>query len=555
LISSLYSIQQLLSALKALPVSDRLNCILSPGSRNAPITTSLWYDEAFHCTVIKDERSAGFIALGSALATGEPSLLRCTSGTAALNYAPAIAEAYYQKIPLIIVTADRPVHRIDQGEGQSIRQHLMYSNYVQSSYQLVSSDPLQNQSNQNQEILEQVCMDLVNYRRPVHLNVPLDEPLYDFQEKAERMTAISLSKIKPVPNPVLFKSLKRDLKESKKIAVFIGQRPGAKLSNLQISAWADNGVLFLHESLGNFYEVKAYHKTSISLSFLSEEDKISLYPDILITTGGAIISKALRKWIKAYGPAHHYHVDEDYFDPDTFEMNVMHVQMPFGALLEQVQPAPGPEYVAFYQRVSQKNVEAFNYKLEKEPFCDLRVFEFLARQSRADDHYHLANSTPVRYFDLFDFKYVRVQSNRGVGGIDGCTSTALGYSQCSSGKQIVITGDMAFFYDSNAFWNELRKKNILIILINNGGGNIFRIIQGPDKTNAVATLFESAYYRTAAHWCADHQVHYQRVQDIGQLRGQYKNVITKNGPCLLEIFTDASVNEAVYKRIMYNSDS
>ena len=520
--------------------------VISPGSRNAPLTVGFSNHPDIKTMSIVDERCAAFFALGIAQQTQKPVAIVCTSGSALLNYYPAIAEAFYSNIPLVVISADRPKHLIDIGDGQTIRQENVYDNHILFSANLIE-DTAEKEFNVN--LISEALQLAIFKKGPVHINVPFDEPLYETVEE-----------IKSFDFPDIFVNEKKQSLDYQKFAsiwstspkkmILVGVNfPNEELQELLNTFKEDPSVIILTETTSNVAVDKTINSIDKLIFPLTEDLLKQLKPEVLLTFGGLIVSKKIKQYLRKQQPTHHWHIDE------LQSMNTFH------CLSEYINENP----IAFLPKLLKLNVVESDYQnkwlLEKEKraakhqqylnevaFSDLKVFEELLESIPENSQLQVSNSSIIRYTQLFDVKdSLAVFCNRGTSGIDGSTSTAIGAAVASENKTVFITGDLSFFYDSNALWNTYIPSNFRIIIINNSGGGIFRIIPGPKTTNALA-YFETPHQLTATHLCKMHQLSYSKATTKPELKACLDRFYSDSEqPKVLEIFTDKEVNENVLK--------
>ncbi|MCB0479720.1 MAG: 2-succinyl-5-enolpyruvyl-6-hydroxy-3-cyclohexene-1-carboxylic-acid synthase, partial [Crocinitomicaceae bacterium] len=483
--------------------------VFSPGSRNAPLVVSFSGDEKMETVVIPDERSAGFFALGMAQQLKRPVCLVCTSGSAALNYAPAISEAYYQNIPLIVVTADRPEYLIGQGDGQTINQKNIFGNYVQSSYSL----PLDPKDELNihwcSRIVSEAISEAVNGERgPVHINIPLEEPLYG---KTEQPTSYRSFKTMKNDQEVALEDEKELLDlwnaSGKKMIICGLMHKDEYLNHLLDELASRPDVAVLVENTSNLYSDRFNHCIDRSLNSINMDQVEEFVPDLLIRIGGPIVSKKIKKLFRDHKPKFQWNLGRENIYMDSF-MSLTHVintePSKFLSVVHQkTEPGDvsfGPLWKQIDYLVKDHQVEV----LKSMPYCDLTAFYTILDFIPEDSILQMGNSSVVRYCQLFDpVKTVQYFANRGTSGIDGSTSTAVGCAYVHKKKWInFITGDISFFYDSNAFWNDYLQPNLVVFLINNSGGSIFKIIDGPVTTGALEKHFVASPAHASAEYIA-----------------------------------------------------
>ena len=527
--------------------------VCSPGSRNAPLVIAFDEHPEIQCTVIHDERSAAFFALGMAQQIDQPIGIVCTSGSAALNYYPAIAEAFYQCVPLVVLTADRPTEWINQGDGQTIVQSNVFGKHVR--YSANFSEHAQTSTEQwyiQREISTAFAEGATHWKGPIHFNIAFNEPLY----KTEAFKKHPSKKITLVHSRFQFSNPQQQaainaLALPKKM-VICGQlnEDPVLLEQLKIFA-ADSSVVVLVENTSNLVDPKFVHCIDRTLNSIDELLEADYAPDLLITIGGAVVSKKIKAFIRKHKPKEHWKIGFEFPYMDTYQ-----------ALTHSFQAEPFHFFNALNDLNFTKNISNYGSKwkqldyliqdkmpafFEKCAFADISTFETVLDYLPENCQLHLANSSVVRYAQLFDpIKSITYWSNRGTSGIDGSSSTAVGAAHANPKKlHVLITGDVSFFYDSNAFWNQYITQNLRIILINNSGGGIFKIIAGPDTSKQSNEYFVAQHYHTAEGICQAFNIHYSSVDSLEVLADKMSDFYTystDNRPKLLEIFTPSELN-------------
>lgn len=530
------------------------NIVISSGSRNAPIILAFANHPKIKALSVIDERSAAFFALGIAQQTGKGVAIACTSGSAVLNYAPAIAEAYYQKVPLLILTADRPPHMIDIGDGQTLRQENVFSQYVKKSYSLPLDFSEDNDFTNMNRLLNEALDNLhAPESGPVHINLPFDEPLYNTVENGVEGNLIDTIEAIPNIERQLESNFVKIWDSSKKILLLAGQAPRSEAMEevlSELSAFPQ--VVVMTETTSNLYHPDFVDSIDNVLSTIHRDDWQDFFPDFLITFGGAIVSKRIKSFLRRRKVENHWHISASGEKMDTFFSLSQVVTVEPAAFLEKVLPElkKGQEgYRNSWLKRKKLTVEGRAEYLKAIPFTDLKVFETLLEKIPEQTILHLGNSTPVRYSQLFgSSKKFRYFSNRGVSGIDGQASTASGMAFASPDINTLITGDLGFFYDSNALINLNLTPNFKIILINNGGGGIFRYIPGPDTTKQLEPFFVAKHSWKAEKLVEAFNIHYFKAENLEQLEEVlpkfYDNLLR---PAVLEIFTPSEINARVLR--------
>ena len=544
--------------------------IISPGSRNAPLNISFNNDERFTCISVPDERVAAFIALGISQQTHQPALITCTSGTAALNYAPAIAEAYYQQIPMLIVTADRPPEWTNQGNGQTINQTNVFNNYIKKSYHLPVEIHHENDEWFANRIISEAIEQTTNYGTfgPVHINMPFREPLYNLVNIEEKQPKITKT---ITPTFQLSQNAKSELSEiwnnSEKILVVAGLLPLNHGLNelLKQLTKTDNRVVVLSETTSNLHFENNYPYIDRLIDGFSETEKENFRPDLLITIGHSIISKKVKAYLRKHQAKSTWHIGNEQFHLDTMQGLTHHIPAsPFDFFTSFIninnisnnENERFKNYSKFWRQRDLKIKINHDKFLKTCQWSDMKAFEIFLKALPKETNLQMGNSSAVRYVQLFEQrKDLTYNSNRGVAGIDGCTSTAIGAAIATKKPTTIVTGDISFFYDSNAFWNSHLPENLRVILINNGGGNIFRIIKGPDTTEHLENFFETHHNLQSQHIANLFDLTYYQATnetDLEKILPKFYEQQKNNRPAILEIMTPRFENDKVLKGYFEN---
>lgn len=518
--------------------------VISPGSRNAPLTIGFTSNQDFQTYSIPDERSAAFFALGMAQQLQKPVAVVCTSGSALLNYYPALAEAFYSQIPFIVVSADRPKDKIDIGDGQTIRQENVFKNHS-----LYNANLAENASKENDALICNAIDTAVDKCGPVHINVPFEEPLY--QTVNELQVSINITTLEKEPNePIDFSEFLYTWNTARKKIVLIGGMYPNAVEKQYIEALGnDTSVLVLTEVTSNVHHNNFINHIDTLITTFSEEDFENFKPEILLTFGGMIVSKRIKAFFRKYKPKAHWHVDtlRAY---DTFGVLSQHFKIDANQFLkivyQNILPNNSNYQHEFLKINASRKINAVQY-LERIPFSDLKVFEVLLKHLPHTIQLHISNSSPIRYAQLFEIdSSIEVFCNRGTSGIDGCTSTAIGAAVTTSKPTVFITGDIGFFYDSNALWNNYIPHNFKLILINNRGGGIFRILPGHTENEVFNTYFETQHTLTAEYLSKMYGLDYFSAQNLEDLQQTLPYFFENNDvPKILEIITPTTINDEV----------
>lgn len=522
---------------------DLFDIVISPGSRNAPLTIGFSSNPEFNCYSIVDERCAAFFALGIAQQTQKPVVLVCTSGSALLNYYPAIAEAFYSQIPLVVISADRPKNKIDIGDGQTIRQENVFANHI-----LFNANLQEDASEENDVKINEAINIAVAQKGPVHINAPFEEPLYEMvSELSVKPLIVDFQKEEPLlPNLDGFVNL---WNSAKKKLVLIGVNNPNRIDTAIVNQLAeDPSVVIMTEVTSNIHHPNFISNIDTIITPFTEEDFKAFQPEILISIGGMVVSKRIKAFLRKYKPDQHWHIDP-FRAYDTFGCLTQHFEVTPNLFFTEFLPKTKTIESDYNQKSLAIKVfrkDKHNDYLKAIPFSDMKVFERILPMLPENSQLQISNSSPIRYVQLFDIhSSIEVYCNRGTSGIDGSTTTAIGAALASGKPTIMITGDVSFFYDSNALWNNYIPKNFKIILINNNGGGIFRILPGHQETPVFNTFFETAHTLTAEHLAKMYGFDYFKSNSEEGLLSEMNTFLAADNPSIIEVFTPTKVNNQV----------
>jgi 2-succinyl-5-enolpyruvyl-6-hydroxy-3-cyclohexene-1-carboxylate synthase len=529
--------------------------IISPGSRNAPLISAFYERFGESCFSIVDERSAAYFGLGISRTMQKPVVLLSTSGTAMLNFAPALAEAFYQQIPLIAITADRPAEWIDQYDNQTINQNNIYRNFIKKGYQfpqnISGKDDLWYAHRIANEAIHKA---LSQNPGPVHINVPLKEPLYEkLPEKTANLSCINF----PVAEIQLQlpDELVSQWKNARKILIVHGQDFACSTVSEPLNFLVfDKRVVVIAENISNLKIQKRFESPDIILAQNLQDE--SIHPDLLIVSGNQVVSKKLKSLLRNIDNLNCWRIDTNENIIDTYQKTKVVLPYKAGEVYMALTKYVNSNADSGYQHTWEKMRVAASVKrseiLDTTPFCDLKVFEVILKSIPENSILELGNSSVIRYSQLFDTQTnIIYNSNRGTSGIDGCLSSAAGTASASDKLTIAIVGDLSFVYDSNALWNRAMPSNLRIIVINNKGGGIFRLIEGP-STQPGFEKFLNAYHPVEIkklaeafhlnYFCAD------KLSDIEKNLAEF--YIKKTGVSIFEIFTEEEINTKAFFKIL-----
>ena len=530
--------------------------LLSPGSRCAPLTLAFARHPEMEVRTISDERSAAFIALGMAQQLKQPVVLVCTSGSAVLNYFPAIAEAFFQQIPLLVLTADRPPEWVDQWDGQTIFQEEVYGKHVKKSYRFPDTFTHPDQVRHAHRISNEAILLSQQFPAgPVHLNIPLREPFYPEEgetfnfpmhpplftrESSEiRLSEASLEK------------LKVELAHFRRILIV----PGQQEQNLDLLALIERLALnqqavVVADSLSNLQG-----KGTITLhdQWLGREElHPELAPDLVISFGKSIISKSLKLFLRKLD-IQHWHIQPDGQAKDTYARLTRIVAsdpLAFLTWLASQLPSGESGYAQGWQALEEQVARILPQALQEVEFGEYPAVKQVLDALPAKSQLQVANSMAIRYVNFLGRRSQEIFCNRGTSGIDGSSSTAVGASLVSSSLITLLTGDMAFFYDRNAFWHKYPLPNLRIVLLNNHAGGIFRLIDGPAKQPELEEFFETQQALSASHLAAEYGFKHYLVKNSFELDQALATFFEPSAvPKILEIESQSQINARSLKEI------
>ena len=506
----MYSSKENVNILTSLMVAHGIRyAVCCPGSRNSAIVHNLNACPNIECYPVTDERSAGFYALGMSQCLQKPVAVCVTSGTALLNLAPAVAEAYYQHIPLVVISADRPQAWIDQLDGQTLPQPDAFGRFVRKAVSLPEPYDAESRWFCNRLVNEA----LIIRHAPVHINVPISEPLFDY-------TVSELPKERKIE---LIESDASTMTQSHVVRMFLHAKRPMLISGQPMNPHMDEAVCLIG-------------------------DDERYVPDFVLYTGGSIVSKRLKHFL--YKAKETWAVNSMGEVNDTFQ-NLTHVIQGDGEVIADLirfnleqQPHP---FVQLWEELLEKvRLQTIAYEPDYSQMAVVKRFE-RRQKSEIRSQYHYANSTAIRLANI----YARhsVYCNRGVNGIEGSLSTAAGFSVVSEDMVYCIIGDLSFFYDQNALWNQNLHGNLRILLLNNGKGGIFNMLKGLEQSPSRDQYVAAEHHTSAEGICMQNRVVYLKATNMEEMQQGLDTLIDMESdrPVLLEVFTDATEDERVFK--------
>jgi len=530
--------------------------ILSPGSRCAPLTLAFARHPEMEVRTISDERSAAFIALGMAQLLKQPVVLVCTSGSAVLNYFPGLAEAFFQQIPLLVLTADRPPEWVDQWDGQTIFQEKVYGKHVKKSFRFPDSFIHADQLHHSHRIINEAIHLARQFPSgPVHINIPLREPFYPEEgEVFHYPSPAPIVKVVPSVHQLSKASLdrlKEELRGFHRLLIVPGQQEGnPELLAVIERLAAQNQAVVVADGLSNLQGegTITLHDHWLGL----EELHPALVPDLVISFGKSIISKSLKLFLRKQNISH-WHIQPDHQAKDTYSHLTQifgSEPLPFLLWLEGQLPSQSSGYVEGWRHLENRIAQGLPKALEDAGFGEYLAVKKVLDSLPEKSLLQVANSMPIRYVNFLGRRKQELFCNRGTSGIDGSNSTAVGASWVSEVPVLLLTGDMAFFYDRNAFWHKYPIPNLRIVLLNNHAGGIFRLIEGPSKQPELEEFFETQQALNASHLAAEYGFEYVLVNSSQGLDQALATFFEASAvPKILEIESQSQHNAAILKQV------
>lgn len=539
--------------------------VCSPGSRSAPVLLSFVREGSFSVDMVMDERSAAFKALGKAVALQQPVALLCTSGTAVLNYAPAVAEAFYQGVPLLVLTADRPPEWIDQHEGQAIRQTHVFGRHVVFSATLPVTDSGPMVSVHNRRLLAEAWEALA--AGPVHLNIPLREPLYPEGEIDFTLPDFPSPRIEKIAGPrrlereVLSPLIETWNNSGSRLLVAGCQAFSAGLRNAVTALSEYGSVPVLGDILHNLHGIPGVMPLTDFLPS-GHLNRPGFQPEILVTTGRGIMSKTLRQFLRQIRPRQHWHVSDGGFPADPYGTLTHHIEAGPEWFLTRLAEAsyfsPEPraaearQYFLGWQKIHTDLRNALEPAAAGAEWSDIRAVAAVMAALPAQGGLFLGNSMPVRYGAWLGSGLssgLRVFSNRGTSGIDGCVSTAVGLAGHLGGPLVALVGDMSFHYDRNGLWAQDIPSGLKMVVLNNGGGNIFRLLPDSGKMPELKSHFELTQPLSARHAAEEAGMEYFQLSSADGCAECVARFLASPRAAVLECFTSPEENARVLGQI------
>lgn len=524
------------------------NIVLCPGSRNAPLVDAINNNGKFNLYTETDERNAGFVTLGLTLSTNVPTAVVCTSGSAVLNLLPALSEAFHQQQCIIALTCDRPTEWIGQQDSQTIDHISPLKAFCPSQAQLQNDDLEQHVWYNSREINR--CLNS-GTQAPIHINIPLADPLYTKTEYQNSLyaQAVHTKKIQPTHNlnPGDLSAISHAIDKAQSIVIACGQLApeDAKPLSSVLQHLQDKATLIAENTANlNLRGIR-----TIDPWVMAAQSKGDLLqPDIILSIGGHFVSKKLKHLIRACHNSKIWRIGTESYYPDTFKHLDLVIPINPCTLFKQLQFTGSKKHTPWEEIYANLNLSS---KLNNatDALADLDAYHYTCETllQNHDIVWHFGNSSSIRYAQLFPYSYsAQYYANRGVSGIEGCISTAKGIALAQPNKtNLLMIGDLAFGYNLNGLQN--LPPNLKIILVNNSGGNIFRLIDGPDSVNGFENFVE-CQHNTNHHLAIQHfGIVYLKANNLKDYQRHLKTVLAQEKSAVLEVFTNRLLNKNILK--------
>lgn len=471
--------------------------VISPGSRNAPLIIAVSRQKNLRCHVVIDERSAAFFALGIALQTGKAVALVCTSGSAVLNYGPALAEAFYRHVPLIAISADRPEEWIDQDDSQTIHQTAVLDNIVKASFEIgVETDSKVNAIYISRKINDALILAMRSPRGPVHINVRLDEPLGRLADDSDDDVRV-IEAVGDAPcqlSDYECQALARKISSSRTLVIAGFASPDRELDGAIASFVRQTGAVVMHEAQSNIHLSPSVSHIDATLSVMNKDELARLAPQLVITFGGSIVSRMVKRYLREAEGVEHWHIGRNPNSIDCFMKLTHRIECEprdfFNHMALEIDYNDNREFLKSWIAKAAEARQRVTSFYAACPWSDFYAIGRMINFTPRSWNIQLSNGTSVRYAQLFEYSALnRIECNRGVSGIDGSISTAIGAHIYYDDVTMLITGDMSMAYDVGALALTEITPRFKIAVLNNGGGGIFRFISSTSSLEECERFF------------------------------------------------------------------
>lgn len=533
--------------------------VISPGSRNAPLIVAVKRQPGLSVHVVVDERSAAFFGLGIALQTGCPVALICTSGSAVMNYGPALSEAFYRNIPLIAITADRPHEWIDQDDSQTIRQFGALDNIVKGSFDIgVDNGFRPQQIFISRTVNDAIILASRAPKGPVHINVRLDEPLGSLTEDShDNLHFIDLAEnVEPQLSKESALELARRIADKRTLVIAGFNSPSSALDCSIGDFLKVSGAVLLHEAESNVSVKPSVSNIDATLSVMSGTDLKDLAPELVITFGGSIVSRMVKRYLRSVERLEHWHIGFNPNSVDCFMAMTRRIECSpqsfFRIMSRRLPESVGPSHhfvSGWIHKSAEAKQKSLNY-LKSASWSDYYAIGRLLQLVPRSWNLQFSNGTAIRYVQLFDYSaFRRIDCNRGVSGIDGSTSTAIGSHCVYDDVTLLISGDMSAQYDVGALGLTEITPRFKMAVLNNAGGGIFRFISSTSSLDECEECFAADVRLPLRQLAEGYGFAYFEASDKASLEMAIGGFVSEcKRPAILNIITSGVESAEILKR-------
>lgn len=536
------NVQITLSLLKAKNIKY---VVLSPGGSDAPVVKSFENDDFFKCYSIVDERSSVFFGIGLAQELKQPVVCVCTSGTAVSNFLTGMTEAFYQNVPIIAITTDSHAYNLNQLELQKLNQNDIFRDVTRAEITLPAINDEMDEWHCNR-IINEALLEMNHHGTgPIHINIPITKTLSCDAKTLPVQRVINRHYIENTSFEILSKRL-----IGKKILFIVGQNTVLTPDSINIfnKIFQRYNCIYNIETVSNLKCDGCVITYPLTESFMAY-DKQKLIPDIVISLGNFVASYMLKPLLRSKREdMENWLVSPtgDVRDPywslnEIFEGDVMD----FMRSLLAIDVPDNNDHSYFKSWTSV----AMNFKIDNLGFSSLSIAKLLSEMLPDNSVLHTAILNSTRIMQFFPpKKNVTCYTNLGALGIDGCAATAVGHSMASDKLTYLLTGDLSFFYGMNALGIRGIKNNLRVILLNNGGGEEFKIKLGlPNLNNYVCAC---SNHRVAKGWVKSLGFEYYNAntnEEVAHVLERFAK--TSDNPLFLELFIDIDKDAEIIRNI------
>lgn len=535
--TSIKNVQIIIALLKSYGIR---HIVISPGSRNIPFTASVENDDYFKCYSIVDERSAAFFGIGLIQQLKEPVVICCTSGTAVCNYISAVTEAFYQKLPLVVVTADRDKYCLNQLEDQDIPQMSFFSRITKKSVNvpIIESD---REFDYSVRIVNEALLELFHHGTgPVHLNMQIAIGPQETDFSLAELPQIRKINRHMVNKKDSLKEFAQRLSSAKKVMVIYGQsQPASKEMRESVEKFFNSFNCFIAVELMSNIKCNGCIDIDNAPHFPTPELIQEYIPEIVISVNGNFLSDYKGQMKRNWNFEHWLVCEEGYLaDPyhkltEIFEGSTKD----FFDTMSSYAQKKRSDYS--YYELWKNHVD--NLPVANDEYCDIYAVKKFMECIPENSVLHMANSSSVRLAQIFKLKdNIQVYCNRGTNGIDGSMSSFIGNAIATDSLCFLVIGDLSFFYDMNALWNRYIGKNIRIMLNNNFGAGIFHYIRKKEMFPSLDLHTAAEHDGQAKSWVESRGFRYLSAHNKEEFDVAIKEFVSSQSdkPIIMEVFTD-----------------